>query len=176
MQRNFQYYLNLWRERFPQRIKLVWRNARLQNGYCRDCRYCCGPQDNPEPFPMALLPKQMRPDLDKDFYLLANDMAYIADKGCKACGSRGCRLTQEKRPVACGLFPLVPANGSLYLYQTCPAAVFTPLTDWTDIGRTAATWLSGFSQAELAHISLTLSAQSLAENYIYLGIAVRHAF
>ncbi|MDR1659339.1 MAG: hypothetical protein LBR94_03225 [Desulfovibrio sp.] len=175
MRRDFQYYLNLWRRRFPRRRKLLWRDAWLQNGYCRDCRYCCGPQDNSEPFPMALLPWQTRPDLGEDFYLLAGDMAYIADRGCKARGGRGCRLARERRPVACCLFPLVLANGGLYLYKTCPAVIFTPLADLSDAGHSAAAWLTGFSPTELRHISLSLPAQILAERYIYLGIAVEQS-
>ncbi|MDR2744506.1 MAG: hypothetical protein LBB66_04835 [Desulfovibrio sp.] len=174
VQRDFQYYLNLWRRSFPRRRKLLWRDIWLLNGYCRDCRYCCGPQDNPEPFPMALLPRQVRPDLGEDFYLFADDMAYIADRGCKAHGGRGCRLARERRPVACCLFPLVLANGGLYLYKTCPAVIFTPLADLFDAGRSAATWLAGFSPAELSHISLSLPAQTLAKRYIYLDIAVTY--
>jgi Fe-S-cluster containining protein len=174
MRRDFQYYLSLWRRRFPRRRALLWRDSWLQNGYCRDCRYCCGPQDNSEPFPMALLPRQMRPGLGEDFYLLAEDVAYIADRGCKANDGHGCRLVREKRPVACCLFPLVLANGGLYLYKTCPAVIFTPLADLFDAGRSAATWLANFSPAELSHISLNLQAQTLRERYIYLDIAVAY--
>ena len=123
---------------------------------------------------MALLPGQLRPDLDEDFYLLADDMAYIADRGCKAQGGRGCRLTRERRPVACCLFPLVLANGGLYLYKTCPAVVFTPLAYLSGAGHSAAAWLANFSPAELRHIALNLPAQTLAERYIYLDIAVAY--
>ncbi|MDR2574337.1 MAG: hypothetical protein LBC94_08385 [Desulfovibrio sp.] len=123
---------------------------------------------------MAILPSQMRPGLDEDFHLLAGDVACLDDRGCKACGHRGCRLTRSKRPVACELFPLVLANGGLYLYKTCPAAVFAPLADTIGIGHEAAAWLSGFSPAELRHIALNLPAQKLAERYVYLDIAVAY--
>ncbi|MDR3358684.1 MAG: hypothetical protein LBN96_07550 [Desulfovibrio sp.] len=174
MRRDFQYYLELWRRTFPRRRKLLWRDTWLRNGYCRDCRYCCGPQDDPTPFPMALLPGQLRPGLDEDFYLLAGDTAYIADRGCKARGDGGCRLTREKRPVACSLFPLVLANGGLYLYKICPAVIFTPLAELSALGRDAAAWLAGFRPAELRHVSLDLPARTLAERYIYLDIAVAY--
>ncbi|MDR3320379.1 MAG: hypothetical protein LBS77_05590 [Desulfovibrio sp.] len=169
MRQDLQYYLRLWRARFSRRRKLLWRDGRLQNGYCRDCLYCCGPQDNPKPFPLALLPHQMRPDLADDFFLLAEGMPYIGAEGCKSCGSRGCRLPLEKRPVACDLFPLVLANGLLYMYKTCPAVLFTPLAELVDIGNTAAGWIAGLSHADLRHIFLDLPAQALAERYIFLA-------
>ena len=73
--KGFWHYLETWRELFPRKRALRWRGTWLQNGYCRDCRYCCGPQDSSVPFPMALLPSQIRPDLEKDFYLLDADTA-----------------------------------------------------------------------------------------------------
>ncbi|MDR1776456.1 MAG: hypothetical protein LBR31_01330 [Desulfovibrio sp.] len=170
MQRNFHDYLAAWREIFPRPRKIRWAEGRLFNGYCKDCRYCCGPQDDPEPFPMALLPGQIRSDLAEDFYLLSGDTAYIGARGCKAVGPFGCRLEQAKRPVTCSLFPLVPANGGLYLYKICPAALFSPLVLWADMGRAVATWLAGFNAADLTRISLSLTEQRLAERYIYLDI------
>jgi Fe-S-cluster containining protein len=123
---------------------------------------------------MALLPRQMRPGLEQDFYLLTDNVACLDGRGCKACGSRGCRLKRENRPVACGLFPLVLANRGLYLYKTCPSAIFVPLAEWTAIGSAAAHWLAGFSRMELSHIALTLPAWKLAKNYIALEIPVKY--
>ena len=150
LQKGFWHYLELWRALFPRRRPLRWRGDWLQNGYCRDCRYCCGPQDSNAPFPMALLPGQLRPNLSDDFY----------------------RLMRAQRPVACGLFPLVPANGGLYLYKTCPAVIFTPLDRLADLGLEAARWLSGFNLADLRHISLELPLRTLADDYISLDITL----
>lgn len=172
LQKGFWHYLELWRALFPRRRPLRWRGDWLQNGYCRDCRYCCGPQDSNVPFPMALLPGQLRPTLSDDFYLLNADTAYLDARGCKSDTDHGCRLMRAQRPVACGLFPLVPANGSLYLYKTCPAVIFTPLDRLADLGLEAARWLSGFNLADLRHISLELPLRTLADHYISLNITL----
>lgn len=172
MHKGFWHYLEIWRQRFPRRRALRWRDGWLQNGYCCDCRYCCGPQDSNEPFPMALLPGQLRPNLTDDFYLLNKDTAYLDARGCKSCTERGCRLPREQRPVACGLFPLVLANGDLYAYKTCPAVIFTPLDRLADLGLVAAHWLAEFSLTDLRHISLEISAPALAERYLSLSIGV----
>lgn len=171
-QKGFWHYLELWRTLFRRRRSLRWRGTWLQNGYCRDCRYCCGPQDSNEPFPMALLPAQIHPHLSDDFYLLDADTAYLDARGCKASTDHGCRLELAQRPVSCGLFPLVPANGGLYLYKTCPAVILTPLNDLAALGLEAARWLNGFTLAELRHISLDIPAQTLAERYISLNISL----
>lgn len=172
MPRGFWHYVDRWREIFPRKRRLSWRDNRLQNGYCRDCRYCCGPQDSLVPFPMALLPSQIRPDLNKDFYLLDSDTAYIGSQGCKSDTPHGCRLSLAQRPVACGLFPLVLVNGSIYLYKTCPAVLFTPLVRFADLGLEAARFLLGFNLTELRHISLDLPCETLAQNYIDLRISI----
>lgn len=172
MNKGFWHYLELWRERFPRRRPLHWRGDWLQNGYCRDCRYCCGPQDSNTPFPMALLPSQLHANLEDDFYLLNADTAYLDARGCKADTDHGCRLPHAQRPVACGLFPLVLANGSLYLYKTCPAVIFTPLERLAALGLEAGRWLTGFSLENLRHISLDMGEQTLAERYISLSIGI----
>lgn len=172
LQKGFWHYLEFWRALFPRRRALRWRETWLQNGYCRDCRYCCGPQDSNEPFPMALLPGQIHPHLSDDFYLLNADTAYLDARGCKADTDHGCRLRLTQRPVACGLFPLVLVNGGLYLYKTCPAVIFTPLDRLVDLGLEAARWLTGFSLTDLLHISLDIPAQTLAERYISLNISL----
>lgn len=168
--RGFWHYLDTWRGRFGRRRSLRWRDSWLSNGYCRDCRYCCGPQDSATPFPMPLLPAQIRPHLDRDFYLLNPTTPYIGKQGCKSDTSHGCRLCAAEKPVACGLFPIVFANGALYLYQTCPAVLFTPLARWADFGLEAAHYLLGFSLEELHHLSLHLECETLARNYIDLHI------
>ncbi len=170
--KGFWHYLETWRGLFPRRRSVRWRGTWLQNGYCRDCRYCCGPQDSSVPFPMALLPSQIRPDLDKDFFLLDGDTAYIGAQGCKSDTARGCRLPLALRPVACGLCPLVLANGGLFLYKTCPAVLFTPLLRFADLGLEAAHFLRRFSLEELRHISLELPCETLSRDYIDLRISL----
>ncbi|MGE9984504.1 hypothetical protein [Desulfovibrio sp. SGI.169] len=171
-QKGFWHYLEFWRALFRRRRSLRWRGTWLQNGYCRDCRYCCGPQDSNEPFPMALLPAQLHSRLGDDFYLLNADTAYLDGRGCKASTSHGCRLELTQRPVACGLFPLVPANGGLYLYKTCPAVILTPLNELAALGLEAARRLTGFTLSDLRHISLDIPARTLAERYISLNISL----
>ncbi|MDR3363255.1 MAG: hypothetical protein LBO64_10540 [Desulfovibrio sp.] len=172
MTKDFWHYAAVWRARFSRRRRLQWRGNWLQNGYCRDCRYCCGPQDSDEPYYMALMPDQIRPDLDEDFYLFNSDTAYMDARGCKSATQRGCRLDRSKRPHACGIFPLVPANGGLYLYKICPAVLFTPLITFAEIGLEAARWLAEFNPADLGHISLNLSSETLARGYISLDVRV----
>ena len=46
MSKGFWDYLSHWQKVFPRRRAVSWREGWLQNGYCRDCRYCCGPQDS----------------------------------------------------------------------------------------------------------------------------------
>lgn len=170
--KGFWHYVETWRHTFLHRRVVRWRGTWLQNGYCRDCRYCCGPQDSSVPFPMALLPSQIRPDLERDFFLLDADIAYIGAQGCKADTARGCRLPLILRPVACGLFPLVLVNGGLHLYKTCPAVLFTPLVRFAGLGLEAAHFLRGFSLKELQHISLDLPCETLVRDYIDLRISL----
>ena len=172
MSKGFWEYLAHWQKMFPRRRTVSWRNGWLQNGYCRDCRYCCGPQDFDEPFPMGLLPDQLRPGLANDFFLLTKDTAFMDGRGCRSCTSQGCRLPRPDRPVACGLFPFVLTAGELYLYQIGPASMFTPLAHMAEMGREAAAWLAKFSQREQEHIALNLPADVLTDRYIKLHISV----
>ncbi|SDF67681.1 hypothetical protein [Desulfovibrio legallii] len=172
MDTRFWAYLEEWRRRFPRRRKLAWREGWLENGYCADCCYCCGPQDSNEPFPMGLLPGQLRPGMAEDFYLLNADTAYMDARGCRACTAHGCRLPRPQRPVACGLFPLVLNAGGMYVYRTCPAVLFTPLNELAELGRQAARWLQGFPRRDLEHIALNLPEAVLAERYISLSLPV----
>ncbi len=121
MQKSSWYYWQQWRQRFPLQRDVHFDQGILSNDYCRDCRYCCGPQDCATPFPMKLLPSQQHAHLDRDFFLLAPDTACLDDRGCKSCGPEGCRLPRQRRPVACSLFPLVLLERGLYLYKICPS-------------------------------------------------------
>ena len=172
MGKKFWDYLEKWRGLFPRRKVLRWRNGWLQNGYCRDCCYCCGPQDSNEPFPMALLPRQLHAQIEEDFFMLDEHTAYMDDRGCKACTSTGCGLRREQRPVACGLFPFVLANGSLYAYKTCPAVLLTPPAKLALLGLEAARWLAALSIDDLRRISLDIAAPVLAEKYFSLSIQI----
>lgn len=172
MSKGFWDYLAHWQKVFPHRRAVSWREGWLQNGYCRDCRYCCGPQDSNELFPMGLLPEQLRPGLANDFYLLNKDTAFMDGRGCRSCTNQGCRLPRPERPVACGLFPFVLNAGEMYLYQICPASLFTPMARMAELGREAADWLAKFSQQEQEHIALNLPAAVLTDRYINLHIRV----
>lgn len=166
----YRHYLETWRARFPQPRVVCWQDDSLRNDYCPDCRYCCGPQDSNEPFPMALLPEQMRPDLGEDFYLLDAHTAFLDSRGCKACGAHGCRLPRARRPVACGLFPLVAANSGLYLYQTCPAVMLNPPALFADIALQAARRLAAIAPEDRRRLCLDLPAAVLARSYSDLHI------
>ena len=124
MQKSSWHYWQQWRQRFPLQRDVHFDQGILSNEYCRDCRYCCGPQDCATPFPMKLLPSQQHAHLDRDFFLLAPDTACLDDRGCKSCGPEGCLLPRQRRPVACSLFPLVLLETGLYLYKICPAVFF----------------------------------------------------
>ena len=172
MGKDFQSYVDAWRQTFREPRELAWRGNWLVNGYCRDCRYCCGPQDSATPFPMALLPSQIRPDLDRDFYLLDAQTACLDQRGCKALGEQGCSLIREQRPLACGLFPLVLANGALWLYQICPASLFVPLAGWMPLAHKAAAWLATLPESDLRHISIELDKTTLTDRYVNLHITL----
>ncbi len=105
---------------------------------------------------MALLPGQISGRTPDDFYLLNKNTACLGKEGCKSETSKGCRLPRELRPVACGLFPIVLANGRLYLYKTCPAVVFNTLDELAMLAEKAAGWLANFPLDELRHISKSL--------------------
>ncbi len=121
---------------------------------------------------MALLPNQIDSETGNDFFMLNSNTAYLGSEGCKSLTSEGCRLPPEKRPVACGFFPIVLVNGSLYLYQTCPAAMFIPLHEFYKLGRKVAVYLDKFTLAELRHISINLSEETLSKKYIDLHIRI----
>lgn len=169
---DFQHYLEKWRRIFTKTRTVAWRGNWLENDYCVDCRYCCGPQGSDEPFPMALLPGQIEPDNGKNFYLADASTACIGSLGCKSHTDHGCRLELAKRPLACGLFPLVLANGRLYAYKICPATIFSSLDELESLGTMAATWLKGLGPDNLHKISITLDSETIARRYIDLEITI----
>ena len=121
---------------------------------------------------MALLPRQIHAGIEKDFYMLNADTAYMDGRGCKSCSARGCGLPREARPVACGLFPFALINGSLYAYKTCPAVLLTPPAKLALLGLEAARWLAALSIDDLRRISLDIAAPVLAEKYFSLSIQI----
>lgn len=165
-------YVEQWRGQFTDERKIRWENNWLENDYCAQCRFCCGPQDSALPFPMGLSPSQAGDNAAVKFHLLDGRTACLLQSGCKSDGPHGCRLTLPEKPLACGLFPIVLANGGLWLYQNCPAVVFTPLIRFLDIARKVAVLLSELPLEELRHISLWLTADKLATSYIDLRIKI----
>lgn len=163
-------YLHIWRSRFPEQRPLLWQGSWIQNDYCVDCRYCCGPQAEQEPYPMALLPEQIRQQTPNDFYLKDPHTAVLDGRGCRSCGEQGCRLERQWRPITCGLFPIVPANGGLFLYKTCPAALFYPLAYWMDLGQKVARFMQSLGQQNCRHLSLQIETHKLAVSHICLNI------
>lgn len=164
------HYFEKWQSDFQDGNPLDWREGRLDNAWCASCKFCCGKQDNPEPFPMALLPEQIGSETPDDFYMINKNTAGLGAEGCKSLSPHGCRLAPEKRPVACGFFPIVLVNGGLYLYQVCPAAMFLTLDTFYRLGRQVGRYLENFSLAELRHISINLPDEVLKEKYINLHI------
>lgn len=163
-------YAMRWSKLFAEKPALRWDTNWLENGYCAECRFCCGKQDSATPFPMPLLPEQGRPDLANDFYLLDATTPYLAQAGCKADTVTGCRLKHGQKPMACGLFPIVLINGGLYLYQNCPAVIYTPLIRFMEFAQKAADLLGKLPEDDLRHLSLWFTDDTLAKSYIDLRI------
>lgn len=169
-ERGFWAYVDKWRHACRSERIVQWDGTWLRNDYCADCRYCCGKQDSPVPFPMPLLPRQTGAQNDAQFHMQDCHTAYLAQSGCLSDGPRGCKLTASQKPVACGLFPITLVNGGLYLYQNCPAAVFSPLANFLDIARQAAAALEELPYEELLRLSLWFLPEQLAKSYIDLRI------
>lgn len=165
-------YLDKWKKIFKEKRPLHWRGSWLDNAWCGECRFCCGPQGTDKPFPMPLLDSQMQPGYKEHFYFLNDSTAYLAEKGCRSDSVNGCVLKREERPVACGLFPIVMANGHLYLYLNCPAALFVPLAWFYETAMEIANWLLGFSLEDLRHLSLELDCDTLSKKYVDLHIQI----
>lgn len=165
-------YAERWQKDFRDDRPLIWENYWIQNGFCADCRFCCGPQDSDTPFPMPLLERQKRDHLDRDFHLLDSLTPYLAAQGCKSCGLRGCQLKLAEKPLACGFFPIVLANGALYLYKNCPAVIFSPLIRFMELGRKVGEYLIGMNLEELRRLSLWLDCDTLSSSYFDLRISL----
>lgn len=161
-----------WQKIFPEKRDLKWENDWLENDYCRDCRLCCGPQGDDEPFPMALTDAQIGPSNRRDFYMRDDSTALLGRAGCKSLEPGGCRLNKGARPLACGLFPLVLANGRLFLYKRCPAALFASPAEIESLTARAAEFLRGLPERDLRRISINLSDAVVAEKYEDLKISL----
>lgn len=163
-------YAEKWRKEFRENLPVSWAKYWIENGYCADCRFCCGAQDSDMPFPMPLLERQKRANLEHDFHLLDSLTPYLAAQGCKSCTANGCRLKLEEKPLACGFFPVVLINGGLYLYKNCPAVIFSPLIRFMELGRKVGEYLLKLSLEELRRLSLWLDCDVLSRSYIDLRI------
>lgn len=172
VQRGFWDYALNWERVFPQEKRLAWEKTWLENDYCKDCRFCCGPQDSDVPFPMPLLASQSEKGANDRFYLLDDKIAYLARPGCKSDSPSGCKLRICDKPLACGFFPIVFANGGLYLYQNCPAVIFTPLIRFMEFAKKIAQILIQYNIEELYHLSICLTLEKLASSYIDLHITL----
>ncbi len=160
-----------WARLFPQRQNMRFDNNVVQNPYCPQCRFCCGPQEEATPFPMALLDSQVSPRTPEDFYLLDRHTACLDQRGCKALGPCGCRLDNTLRPIACNLFPYVLVNGRLYLYRVCPASMFMDKDDLLALGKAVHAYLASLPERDRARISIERAKEDLAEKYLDLHLS-----
>ena len=164
------YYRKLWTGMFPSRLKVAFENGVLVNAYCSRCRFCCGPQAEERPFPMALLDRQISARTPDDFYLLDSRTASLDRRGCKSLGPGGCRLERPLRPLACGLFPLVLVNRRLYLYKICPASMLEPLETFQAMAAQVKAMLDALPAADVERISITRDPEDLKAKYLDLGL------
>ena len=173
MDKDFSYYESLWRKQFPAARKVALEDGVLINEYCPDCRFCCGPQEEAEPFPMALLDSQISARTPDDFYLLDAHTAALDRRGCRALTPAGCRLERRIRPVACNLFPIVLVNGRLYLYKVCPASMFLPEESFRKMAAEIGRMLNELPASDVQRISISRKPSDLAAKYLDLDIPVR---
>ena len=159
-----------WAKLFPQRMDMRLGEGVVQNPYCPQCRFCCGPQEEATPFPMALLDSQVSQRTIDDFYFLDSHTAALDQRGCKALGATGCRLDNALRPIACNIFPYVLVNGRLYLYQICPASMFMAREALFALGREVHAYLLTLPEGDRARISITRDEADLAAKYLDLGL------
>lgn len=170
MKSGFWEKLKGWEELSPGIVE--WKDGWLQNGFCGNCRLCCAPQGDDEPFPMPLLPSQVTDEISTNFYLLENGVPYIGKDGCKSLGCEGCRLSRREKPIACGLFPLVLVEGKLYLYQNCPAVLKTPLESFMRFARKAGEMLLKYTFEDLRTISIKMPCETLSSKYIDMHVRI----
>ena len=169
----YQHYRKVWAERFPQEREVFFDGRVVRNAYCPDCRYCCGPQLDCDPFPMALLDRQLSERTAEDFYLMDEHTASLDERGCKSITPHGCRLDNDRRPVACNLFPYVLADMRLYLYECCPAAMFKPKEELMKVAGQVAAYLASLPYADVERISIHLPEKDLVRDYLDLGMDLR---
>ncbi|MCR5813067.1 MAG: hypothetical protein K6G15_01050 [Desulfovibrio sp.] len=164
--------LREWAETPFSNPTVRFEDTYLDNGFCVDCRLCCGPQPGDDPYPMALLDSQLGPKNAEDFYLLDAHTACLDERGCKALGTSGCTLPRHRRPVACGLFPLVLQDGALYLYRICPASLLIPMVNWLALGQKALAYLAKLPLKDQKRLSIHLPESVLLERYspLYLNL------
>ena len=151
---------------------IKWQGEWLENGFCYECRLCCGPQPGDKPFPMALLPEQIYPGIEETFYMYDETHASLDQRGCKALGAQGCSVSRDRRPPVCGLFPIVLTAGRLYLYTVCPAAILLPLSLWFSIGQKAKVWLQQLPLSGCKHLDIDVPIKVLVDRYIDLHLPV----
>lgn len=167
--------VSLWHDRwaalFPEPRSMRFEDNVVRNPYCGDCRFCCCPQAEPEPFPMALLDCQVSQRTKDDFYLLDEHTAALDQRGCKALGATGCKLENHLRPIACNLFPYVLVNDRLYLYLVCPAVMFGREEEIATLGARVHAYLAGLPKADLARIAIGRRPEDLAAKYRDLGLS-----
>lgn len=147
---------------------ICWEDDKVVNEYCGDCRLCCGPQGDDALFPMALMPWQINGNNNNDFYMMNADTACLGKQGCKSITDKGCKLPDERRPIACGIFPIVLINGRLYLYKPCPATQDFPIEKFINLAKKAAKKIGRLSPEEQRHLSINLSKAVLEKKYIDL--------
>ena len=173
MNKKFSHYRQLWEQQFPTlREVSVTEDGVLTNAYCVDCRFCCGPQAEEDPFPMPLLDSQISDSTPEDFHLLDKRTACLDRRGCKALTPSGCRLDRALRPVACNIFPIVLVNTSLYLYRICPASMFVPDQAMQRLARRVRDRLDILPVADVCRISITRRPEDLAMKYQDLHLPV----
>ena len=172
MQKRIESRLEEWLEVSWKDPSVSWQETWLENGFCQDCRFCCGPQPGDSPYPMPLLPEQLAARVDDRLYMLDSTTAVLDERGCKALGAHGCQLSRSERPLSCGLFPLVLCRGRLYLYTVCPASFFLPLKEWFLLARKAAAFLLRLGQEDQRRLSITLSDAFLRERCVALSVTL----
>ena len=160
-----------WAKIFPHHMDMRLCGQVVQNPYCPKCRFCCGPQEETTPFPMALLDSQVSQRTAGDFYLLDSHTAALDKRGCRALGPKGCKLDNTLRPIACNIFPYVLVNGRLYLYRVCPASMFMKKDALLSLGKEVHVCLAALPEVDRARISITREESDLAEKYLDLGLA-----
>ena len=166
-------YRSLWKSMFTSPRNVEVRGGVLTNDYCIDCRFCCGPQpDGDEPFPMALLDRQITRQTGQDLYMIDRHTACLDQRGCRALGPNGCNLKRDLRPVACNIFPYVLINRRLYLYRICPVSMFLSSDRIFELAEVVRLWLDVQPEADIRRISIYRSPDELEEKYIDLSMPI----